>query len=259
MIRPDPLDDVADPYGLPGATTTHGRRVGERVDRLVRSGPWPRSRELTRWRGPRGRPPTSLAALGDCRGCARTGVGVVAGAAPTGTDGGTTWPADRSSGPRWPGARGGHRSSCRSTATIPTAVRSGSTSPGIWRPTRQAASARCSSTPAGPASVAARWPCWPIRCFAPGDRRRASTSSASTREGPASANRSIDCIDDDDHFYSGTDITPTTTPSATSSSTSPASTPTTVPPTTPTSSSSSAPTTAAHDMDAIRQALGEDR
>ena len=41
MLRPDPLDDVADPYGLPGRH--HERMVADvasAVDRLVRAGPW---------------------------------------------------------------------------------------------------------------------------------------------------------------------------------------------------------------------------
>ena len=86
-----------------------------------------------------------------------------------------------------------------------------STSPATPRGPVERASARCSSTPAAPGSAGRS--CRVRREIYGPTCSTASTSSAGTR-----ADRvhepSIDCIDDYDDYFAGTDITPTTTPSA---------------------------------------------
>ena len=105
-------------------------------------------------------------------------------------------------------ARGRPRSRCPSTTTTRRRRRSSCTSPATSPTTRTNRSARCSSTPAAPASAAPT--------FAEQRRvhlrRGAARPLRHRRLGPprhrATSEPAIDCIDDYDEYFAGTDITP---------------------------------------------------
>ena len=99
-------------------------------------------------------------------------------------------------------------SRCRSTTPIPTPARSACTSSATSPTTPTSASARCSSTPAVPGSAGTILAEIGRVHLQPGPPRPASTSSAGIPAAPAQSEPAIDCIDDYDEYFAGTDITP---------------------------------------------------
>ena len=99
------------------------------------------------------------------------------------------------------------RSRCPSTTTIPTATRSSCSSCGARRTTRRTRSGRCSSTRAGPAPAARQFAAGADFIFDDELLDRFDIIGWDPR-GTGFTEPAIDCIDDYDEYFAGTDITP---------------------------------------------------
>ena len=98
-------------------------------------------------------------------------------------------------------------SRCPSTTTTPTGRRSSCSSPAASPTTRRTRSARCSSTRAARASAAPSSPPAPSSVYGEELLERFDIVGWDPR-GTGYSEPAIDCIDDYDEYYAGTDITP---------------------------------------------------